>query len=1062
MFKLTDLPVQSVRNDPVRLPISALLLVPNNPSISTSPFNLPAAVNHLMGGSGWERATKVMRPRIWAPGWSDEKLSAFVRAPFATAKHPFPPEAVPNLRTAVFPPMTGRVDMNHEWPQYEVIHTLNNYAIAGMADEPVFRLALERGFVQSDDFLAGRVLAAGALRDVLVAVGTRLMILQVASFSAANAAELGRYVVGGGGPAAVVVVSGGTPEGLEAYFLGLYANIIHNLPMRVVAKPGETAGAPEVELIISQNGDDILRLDRWMQQLNDLIDQVQAADRRILVDVIGDRTRLLHTAQLDRLKRRVYEQALGEGALAFVDNLARLDNLRDKINWTHETGGAIPLSEAAESAPTLQAAARALRGLPPQYPALEAELEAMTATAPRVLNANFGDPGRGKLLEMDETLVASQSYELLVDVGPRWNTVPSLVTGSDAFPEDALPPGQDGYRVRVVLFSNDFVASEAGSTSAETSVESAKPRDVRRPDFEVVTTPPLEATKFDAFTSEYRTAVGSAEIWVPRGSGRSYPMNNGQRAEQSGPVRLRVRAPDMPANSPDRVEARGRLSLYYEGNLLQSAVVRISIARDAARLPGLVENSVHVDYVLSGGFTELDKFDTRRLGNDAESTCPVGLNISMNDDGASGHRLMVDNRTDLSVWRPYDPAAAEGLLQIARDKLKECFWERDSNCCVAESDESRRRDALNADNGKTLAQFKCDLFQLAWYGSDLYTQAFGQLSMPNLLAFLRRFQQALASRTVIQIARTGIAQYVYPWAMLYDIPLPNRNIPDRLRYCDVLKKEWEPEAHRAGPAKEKCPYHTDEDYDVLCPYGFWGLKHYIEQPINVQPKEPPAPGSSNRLPPDAVSTVRVKQPMNLAVAVTRDVDPKALQTHLNRIQQLASCTPSGGADDWDQVCAALSEPDLVYFLCHGEYDGRDPYLGIGPPDNDSRHRVYPGNLFQWALTQRRFWPEQDRHPLVFINGCHTADLKPGEILNFVTTFANFGASAVVGTEIGIRLPLATEIAQNFLKRVIINGQAVGAAMHELRWELANKGNLLGLAYTPYSMSNLVFQTQLDR
>ena len=49
-----------------------------------------------------------------------------------------------------------------------------------------------------------------------------------------------------------------------------------------------------------------------------------------------------------------------------------------------------------------------------------------------------------------------------------------------------------------------------------------------------------------------------------------------------------------------------------------------------------------------------------------------------------------------------------------------------------------------------------------------------------------------------------------------------------------------------------------------------------------------------------------------------------------------------------------------------------------------------------------------------------------------------------------------KVAENFFQRVAA-GETIGGAMHGVRWDLANKGNLLGLAYTPYGLSSLRFQ-----
>lgn len=81
---------------------------------------------------------------------------------------------------------------------------------------------------------------------------------------------------------------------------------------------------------------------------------------------------------------------------------------------------------------------------------------------------------------------------------------------------------------------------------------------------------------------------------------------------------------------------------------------------------------------------------------------------------------------------------------------------------------------------------------------------------------------------------------------------------------------------------------------------------------------------------------------------------------------------------------------------------------------------------------------------------------PDQILNFVNTFAGFGAGAVVGTEISIRLPLAVKVSESFFQRMAA-GETIGGAIYAVRWDLANKGNLLGLAYTPYGLSSLSFR-----
>src|SRR5262249_12348046 len=116
---------------------------------------------------------------------------------------------------------------------------------------------------------------------------------------------------------------------------------------------------------------------------------------------------------------------------------------------------------------------------------------------------------------------------------------------------------------------------------------------------------------------------------------------------------------------------------------------------------------------------------------------------------------------------------------------------------------------------------------------------------------------------------------------------------------------------------------------------------------------------------------------------------------------------------------------------------------------------YPGMVQDWADTAAvpnlQDWPRQ--RPLVCINGCHTTDLRPEQLLNFVTAFVYAGASGVIGTEIGIRVPLAAAVAERLIQKTA-DGVPAGVALYQVRWELANKGNLLGLAYTLYALADL--------
>ena len=110
-------------------------------------------------------------------------------------------------------------------------------------------------------------------------------------------------------------------------------------------------------------------------------------------------------------------------------------------------------------------------------------------------------------------------------------------------------------------------------------------------------------------------------MWVPRGSGRSFRYLNSVKEKTSGPIALPIRTPIFASEARDIMWARGRLCLYYENNLLQSAVVRASITRnDNIILNETDPNSIDVDFVLTTSFQDLEsRYATRSLEPVAET-----------------------------------------------------------------------------------------------------------------------------------------------------------------------------------------------------------------------------------------------------------------------------------------------------------------------------------------------------------------------------------------------------------------------------------------------------------
>ena len=193
---------------------------------------------------------------------------------------------------------------------------------------------------------------------------------------------------------------------------------------------------------------------------------------------------------------------------------------------------------------------------------------------PRVLNANFTTAGFDDVLDERTPLRANTAYDLLVDIGPPWSERVSIVTGARGFPDHLLPPGLDGHIIEVLFVSEDF-----------SSVGSGADRHIAR-----------------------------GKLWLPQGSGRSHPIVGGEE-EDEGPLRLRLHTP--PLDETAWRVLHGKLCLYFENNLVQSAAVAVTMVGplDVERIFELKlksPNVIKVDYVLAPSFRGLQQLQNAK------------------------------------------------------------------------------------------------------------------------------------------------------------------------------------------------------------------------------------------------------------------------------------------------------------------------------------------------------------------------------------------------------------------------------------------------------------------
>src|SRR5439155_7711103 len=399
---------------PPHMPIDILLALPDYVTGSENTqllFNLPGAINDLMGGEGWEAAIQVMKPYVWAPQWSNEQLNTFAAAPFGRNARPFPQLNPEELQPT-----------NEE---FEIIHFIGGILI--QEDElPALDLAPD---------WTPPVLSIQDLKSGLPTLGTRLLILQNPIFLKdlmpeiyrQRATQLAESIIAEGGPAVLVIAGADHPELVNAYLTDFYANILHNLPLSQAAQPNPKIDSGLwVELLLGKDGDELLLISRLFNELSNRIQTVRGTVRRMVAQpfrkMFDQMSPYLHTSQLRSLESRMIEtgaQELDEEIGARASRL--LDSMKEmqiELDYSHESGAAIPLGKSSRAMPMVEAESNQLEALYPTIAELKSELSTEASKAPRVLNAGFADPRQGRVLQPREPLVAGQEYDFLVDVGP--------------------------------------------------------------------------------------------------------------------------------------------------------------------------------------------------------------------------------------------------------------------------------------------------------------------------------------------------------------------------------------------------------------------------------------------------------------------------------------------------------------------------------------------------------------------------------------------------------------------------------------------------------------------
>ncbi len=451
-----------------------------------------------------------------------------------------------------------------------------------------------------------------------------------------------------------------------------------------------------------------------------------------------------------------------------------------------------------------------------------------------------------------------------------------------------------------------------------------------------------------------------------------------------------------------------RATLYDRGNAVQSLRLTFSVG------PGELPIAGEIDYTLADDAASSQALPARRLH-------------VLTNDGPGGTHTIVINEGSRAIAVDVGETQAAAALAPVRTKLSELTLGKEGAGFPYDAGNAKPRDA-----------FVADLGSLARLGSQLWLAV-----VPDGAdrAFLR---EQLRERAAIQVSR--VTRTTFPWALIYDIP---RETDPAWEPCPLLAG-WEQHRELLAAYPAACPFADAHGVNTLCPYGFWGFRHLIEQP----------PSGRAGVLRDHIAAVA---PARAPTARSLALDETLAREHFQQLGAAVQGRVRLDACDALQVLRqAFADPalPLVYFYCHGrtaQIAGTSmmtPVLEIGSGDH-----IGASDLASWYDAggwSADHW--QATAPLVFINGCGTAALSPEDVVSLVDALAGLRVAGIIGTEIAVDQRLAGEVALRFYAQFAgAEPQPVGVALHRTRIDLLAKGNVSGLAYTPFCSLDLILK-----
>ena len=509
------------------------------------------------------------------------------------------------------------------------------------------------------------------------------------------------------------------------------------------------------------------------------------------------------------------------------------------------------------------------------------------------------------------------------------------------------------------------------------------------------------------FSGELRSdpAADTGVLQLQADGSASVAATAGQPELESGSGLLRRRL-FFPVRTPSQEGVhRLRCSIYASNVLVQSWLVTAAVRQG----PGNGGIRARGDYRLARSLS---------VGHLA-GLQPHRLSILANSDADGTHRFTFVGEGGVKTYADFADDEVQDFITSTRAALRLCAWGTDRPWTG-----ERYTFGTPAEGDQALSRLLSTLIPMARAGFRAYDALVDRFA--GGVDQVAALEEAMARTGMIQLALRRSARTLLPLACIYDYAFetnaPGEEYSLCPRFSEAVRRHEDLE--QLACFIDSCSERGDR---TLCPSGFWGFRHDIGAPVDIDVGRPVATGVSRGV------------GLHLTIGVSTDSNLVERAPHVNILHQLCPDPSWHYTESRNGLFGLMrtAPSQIVYLYCHAGVQGRVPYLQVGP-------------LAELGITrdniryQRIRWTEP--RPLVFINGCQSGAVEPELALDLVSGFiSTAGAAGVIGTEITVFEPLARVIAESALT-AFLAGAPIGRAMRR-----AGSPNLTGAPPIPPSL-----------